>query len=89
MSSTQINMTNNAALASAKASAVATAAAASAVASAVSALKETKKCCFCDKSYGKYGNNPYPVQANGRCCDSCNQSVVLRIRLGLIMGRFV
>ena len=47
---------------------------------------KTKSCCFCKNPYGKYGNSPSPVQDIGRCCDSCNISVVMRIRLGLVMG---
>lgn len=45
--------------------------------------KEKFKCCICGKVFKGYGNNPYPVSAdpNDRCCDACNDSVVLPERL--------
>lgn len=38
------------------------------------------KCCFCGKDAGKFGNNAQPVM-NGRCCDDCNNGVVIPIRI--------
>ena len=36
------------------------------------------KCCLCGNiSYG-YGHDPYPLRNSGKCCDKCNQLVVLR-----------
>jgi len=38
-------------------------------------------CCICgEESYG-YGNNPYPVKDDGRCCDSCNAKFVIPARI--------
>lgn len=44
--------------------------------------KEEGICCICLGKYTGYGNNPAPVM-NGkvRCCDRCNQEVVLKVRL--------
>lgn len=33
-------------------------------------------CCICGKTFVGYGNNPYPIKNEGRCCDSCNQLVI-------------
>ena len=33
-------------------------------------------CCICGKNYRGYGNNPYPLEKTGRCCDSCNNKVI-------------
>lgn len=35
------------------------------------------KCCICGNQILDYGNNPYPVKANGKCCDDCNKLVIL------------
>lgn len=40
-------------------------------------------CCFCGKKFEGWGNNPYPANKDddARCCDSCNDSVVIPNRL--------
>ncbi len=38
------------------------------------------KCCFCKKEYTDYGNNAEPVM-DARCCNDCNEGVVIPIRL--------
>jgi len=38
------------------------------------------KCCFCKKDAGKYGNNALPIM-DGRCCDECNDGIVIPIRI--------
>ena len=38
------------------------------------------KCCFCKKDAGQYGNNAEPVM-KGRCCNKCNDGIVIPIRL--------
>jgi len=39
-------------------------------------------CCICGKEFEGYGNNPDPVRKEGRCCDICNNLVILeRLRL--------
>lgn len=40
------------------------------------------KCCICGKTIDdKWGNNPYPVKEEGRCCSECNWNVVIPARL--------
>lgn len=34
------------------------------------------KCSICGKQYKGYGNNALSVN-NGRCCDSCNETIVV------------
>lgn len=49
----------------------------------------TKICCICGKVFTGWGNNPDPVKdKNGnlfpedaRCCDECNNDVVIPTRL--------
>lgn len=41
-------------------------------------------CCICGRTFIGYGNNPYPVKDNGRCCDVCNYDKVLPSRLKLL-----
>jgi hypothetical protein len=45
-------------------------------------MDETKKhvCSICQVTYTGFGNNAEPV-TRGRCCDSCNSSVVLPERI--------
>lgn len=38
-------------------------------------------CVFCGKEFEGYGNNPEPVAHEGRCCDNCNETVVIPARL--------
>jgi hypothetical protein len=46
------------------------------------------KCVICGKwSVGwgnkkQYGNNPAPVKNKGECCDYCNATVIIPVRLG-------
>lgn len=42
-----------------------------------------EKCVICKKPITGYGNNAEPVKS-GRCCDICNQLVVIPTRLMLI-----
>ena len=43
--------------------------------------KEKYICCICGKEFEGYGNNPDPVKKEGRCCDECNQKVVIPKRM--------
>lgn len=36
----------------------------------------TKRCVLCGCELEGYGNNPYPLATEGRCCDSCDMQVV-------------
>ncbi len=60
-------------------------------------LKKDKElsCCLCKnpieveiETGWKYGHNPAPLGKNKdeRCCRSCNESVVLPVRIGNMMG---
>ena len=39
-------------------------------------MEEEYICCICGKRFKGYGNNPWPVKEDGRCCDECNKTVV-------------
>lgn len=41
-------------------------------------------CCLCGCELEGYGNNPYPVSKEGRCCDVCNDIVVIPARIGAL-----
>ena len=44
--------------------------------------KENPICCICgNKCENAWGNNPYPVKEEGRCCDNCNTTKVIPARL--------
>lgn len=38
---------------------------------------ENKRCCLCGKELEGPGNNPFPLAAEGRCCDECKEIVTL------------
>ena len=48
-----------------------------------------RKCIICKKSYKGYGHNALPI-IEGRCCDECNERLVipLRIRLHFAMDKY-
>ena len=37
---------------------------------------EEHTCCICGKRFKGYGNNPYPIKKEGKCCDECNKKVI-------------
>jgi hypothetical protein len=43
-------------------------------------MRRKGKCCFCGEKYDHWGNNAEPVIEDGRCCDSCNWTVVIPVR---------
>lgn len=43
--------------------------------------RNTQECCICGKEFTGYGNNPWPVMKDGKCCDECNFDTVLPARL--------
>jgi len=47
-------------------------------------LTESNSCCLCGADYGRYGHNPDPVSSVGRCCDTCNATVVIPARLAMM-----
>ena len=40
-------------------------------------------CCICGEVFRDFGNNPAPVKNEGRCCDECNNKVVIPKRIEL------
>jgi hypothetical protein len=38
-------------------------------------------CCLCNHKNIGYGNNPAPINRTGRCCDYCNTTLVLPVRV--------
>lgn len=44
-------------------------------------MSKKKICCICKKSFAGHGNNPFPAYVNGVCCESCNYSVVIPLRM--------
>lgn len=51
-------------------------------------LFTTFTCCLCGEEVREFGNNPFPLKrkhpfpnGSGRCCDRCNASYVVPIRL--------
>jgi hypothetical protein len=43
-------------------------------------MRRKGKCCFCGEKYDHWGNSAEPVIEDGRCCDSCNWTVVIPVR---------
>lgn len=43
---------------------------------------EEKICCICGEKFTGWGNNPWPVveDEDARCCNDCNDTVVLAAR---------
>lgn len=47
-------------------------------------MNKPKYCCFCGNEIKDgFGNNPAPIAMGGRCCDTCNASVVIPARLAI------
>ena len=38
---------------------------------------EKQVCCVCGKEFEGFGNNPWPLKEDGRCCDGCNDFVII------------
>lgn len=51
--------------------------------------EQTYVCCICHKKFKGYGNNPAPVDndLSHRCCDGCNDSIVIPARLAELYGK--
>lgn len=39
------------------------------------------ECCFCGKTFGGFGYDPWPVKEEGRCCTACYAKNVLPARI--------
>jgi len=48
------------------------------------ALQPRPTCVVCDREYTGHGNNPYPVKDHGQCCNDCNLSKVIPVRINQI-----
>ena len=35
------------------------------------------QCVICENNFEGFGNNPYPLSEDGRCCDVCNIDVIV------------
>ena len=44
-------------------------------------------CVICGGHFFGWGNNPQPLRLDGRCCDSCNELVILA-RLEQVIAEF-
>lgn len=45
-------------------------------------VNEKHVCSICKGIFFGYGNNPEPIESEGRCCDDCNNRHVITARLG-------
>lgn len=51
-------------------------------------LRDEKKiCCICGKEFEGFGNNPEPVKNEGKCCDECNEKIVIPARIREMYGK--
>lgn len=41
-------------------------------------MKRKETCVLCGKLIVGYGNNPWPLSGYGRCCDECNNLVIMK-----------
>jgi len=44
-------------------------------------VEEKFECCICGKESVGFGNNPWPVQDEGQCCNACNWTIVIPARM--------
>ena len=35
------------------------------------------QCVICENTFEGFGNNPYPLSEDGRCCNACNIDVIV------------
>tara|TARA_R110001632_G_scaffold230667_1_gene368321 strand:- start:55 stop:936 length:882 start_codon:yes stop_codon:yes gene_type:complete len=48
-------------------------------------IYSSPECVICNKvCENQYGNNPSPVMTKGKCCDACNEGIVIPARMGLV-----
>lgn len=45
---------------------------------------KTYTCCLCGEKQIGYGNNPFPASQSGLCCNNCNISIVIPMRIRLL-----
>lgn len=39
------------------------------------------KCVICRRFVNQFGNNPLPILSSGKCCDVCNEHIVVPFRI--------
>lgn len=44
-------------------------------------------CCICGKQLQGWGNSPWPVSPDGKCCDECNLEAVVPARLKQLQNK--
>lgn len=50
--------------------------------------EQEKICCLCGHEYIGFGNNPEPLrEASLRCCDVCNSTKVIPVRIRFFENR--
>ena len=42
-------------------------------------IDDMETCVLCDSAISGFGHNPEPLADKGRCCDSCNHLVIVKI----------
>jgi hypothetical protein len=43
--------------------------------------KKTERCVICNQVIKGWGNNPWPLKEQGRCCNDCNSFFVIPERM--------
>lgn len=38
-------------------------------------------CVFCNRDFSDYGNSPHPIMVKGKCCNECNNKLIIPYRL--------
>jgi len=49
-------------------------------------MRKKQKCCICGETFIGWGNEPWPIKNDGRCCDTCNSLIVLPARIMALHG---
>jgi len=43
---------------------------------------KNQTCPICDKKFNGWGNNPAPLEIDGKVCDTCNMDIIVPVRMG-------
>lgn len=49
-------------------------------------MEKIEICVLCGQPIIGYGNNPWPLAEEGRCCDECNELVIMA-RIGNLIKK--
>jgi len=44
---------------------------------------DAQECVICHHSFQGRGHNPFPLKDEGRCCEGCNDTLVIPHRIAL------